>query len=147
MTQKTGNRRRKTEDRQAGRRRRQALRVVTVFSLDFLFFFHVAFLDSLQLQWTGCDHFEVGTTLRTGDNFSFIDFFFFHIQISFAFRTKNHDSSAPIRHHFLYFVGQDVLVALACASLIWIRHAWWHAFCIVAFLSLELLNWWDLRLG
>ena len=25
--------------------------------------------------------------------------------------------------HFLYFVGQDALVALVCASLIWIGHA------------------------
>jgi hypothetical protein len=49
--------------------------------------------------------------------------------------------------HFLFFVGQDALVALVCASLIWIRHAWWHALCIAAFLSLELLNWWGLKLG
>ena len=48
---------------------------------------------------------------------------------------------------FLFFVGQDSLVALVCASLVWIRHAWWHAICVVAFLGVELLNWWDLQLG
>jgi hypothetical protein len=49
--------------------------------------------------------------------------------------------------NFWFFVGQDALVAFVCASLIWIRQPWWHALCIVAFLSLELLNWWTLRLG
>lgn len=49
--------------------------------------------------------------------------------------------------NFSFFVGQDALVALVCASLVWIRQAWWHALCIAAFLSLELLNWWDLKLG
>ena len=45
------------------------------------------------------------------------------------------------------FVGQDLLVALICASLIWIGRSWWHAVCIMAFLGVEILNWWDLKLG
>jgi hypothetical protein len=48
---------------------------------------------------------------------------------------------------FLFYVGQDLFVALVCASLIWIRQSWWHALCIVALLSVELLNWWNLKLG
>jgi hypothetical protein len=48
---------------------------------------------------------------------------------------------------FLYFVGQDSLVALVCVSLIWTRRAWWHGLCIAVFLSLELVNWWSIKLG
>ena len=48
---------------------------------------------------------------------------------------------------FLFFIFQDSLVAVVCASLIWIRYAWWHAICVAAFLGVELLNWWDLQLG
>jgi hypothetical protein len=52
-----------------------------------------------------------------------------------------------INHYFLFFVGQDALVAVVCASLIWIGRTWWHAICIGALLSLELVNWWSLKLG
>ena len=49
--------------------------------------------------------------------------------------------------NFLFFVGQDAFVSLVCASLIWIKRTWWHALCICAFLILELVNWWGLKLG
>jgi hypothetical protein len=48
---------------------------------------------------------------------------------------------------FLFFIGQDSLVAVVCASLILVKWPWWHGVCIVAFLSLEILNWWSLQLG
>jgi|SRR5579871_1315549 len=48
---------------------------------------------------------------------------------------------------FLYFVGQDLLAALVCASLIWTNRSWWHGLCIAALFILELANWWNIKLG
>jgi len=48
---------------------------------------------------------------------------------------------------FWYVIGQDVLIALACALLIWLRRPLWHAIFIAAFAGLEILNWWSLKLG
>src|SRR5271166_2510767 len=96
---KTINRQR--EDRRASRTAHRNLRFVTVFSLHFLVLFHVAGLDRLQFERARSDYFEVRATLGARDDLALVDFLFFHIQIGFAFRTKNHDSSAPIRCHFL----------------------------------------------
>jgi hypothetical protein len=95
---RTSKSRGKEERRTEGRKRRR-LRVVTVFGLHFLFFFHVTFFDGLQLQGTGGDDFEIGATLRARNDLALIYLFFFHIQIGFAFRTKNHDSFTPFRYH------------------------------------------------
>jgi hypothetical protein len=98
-TGKTTGQRKSKSSREREERRTNgkypALGVVTVFRLHFLFFFYIAFFDRLQLQRTGGDDFEVGATLWTRDDLALVDFFFFHIEIGFAFRTKNHDSSTP----------------------------------------------------
>jgi hypothetical protein len=96
--QRKDNRRKKQRNVGQGR---QALGVVTVFGLNFLFFFYVTLFHRLQLQRTGSDHFEVGATLRARNDFALIDFFFFHIQIGFAFRTKHHDASTPFDISFV----------------------------------------------
>ena len=49
--------------------------------------------------------------------------------------------------NFGIFVTQDACVALVCCSLAFVRRTWWHAIWLFPFLALELLNWWNLRLG
>src|ERR1700693_6306805 len=100
---------RQKEDRRTSGRACRNLRVVTVFGLHFFVLFHVAGLDRLQLQRAGRHHLEVGATLGARDDLALVDLFLFHIQISFAFRTKNHDSSAPIRCHVLRYACLDTL--------------------------------------
>src|SRR6267378_473051 len=98
---KTSNRQnsRQNEDKRASRTVGWSLLLVTVVAFHFRIFFHVAGLDRLQLQRTGGHHFEVSATLGARDDLALVDLFLFHVQISFALRTKNHDSSAPIRCH------------------------------------------------
>src|ERR1022692_413932 len=90
---------RQNEDKRASGTAPDRLRVVTVFAFHFFVLFHVAGLDRLQLQRTGGHHFEVRATLGARDNLALVDLFLFHVQISFAFGTKNHDSSASIGCH------------------------------------------------
>ena len=68
----------------------RSLEIVTVFAfLCFFFvFFLVSFFDSFQFERTGGDDFKVGAALGAGNDFPLVDFFFFDVQIGFAFRTQ-----------------------------------------------------------
>ncbi len=59
------------------------------FLLLFLFFL---FLDAGQLQRLDGHDFEVGATLRAGDNLPLVNLILFDIQIAFTFRTNDHNN-------------------------------------------------------
>jgi hypothetical protein len=105
VARRSTTRRNRTEETLVDDDGRRRLGVVTVFTFLFFVFvdFFVAFFDRLQFEWAGGDDFEVSAALRTGDHFPLVDFFFFDVEIVFAFGTKHHKASQAIRTLLIIF--------------------------------------------
>src|SRR5690242_16120527 len=72
---------------------------LAVFVFGFLLFLLVVVLfviHSLQFNGVGRDNFEIGPTLRTRNDFAFLDFFFVNVEIALALRTENHDAFSSL---------------------------------------------------
>src|SRR5215470_16082524 len=93
-------------------------RIITVFSL-FLFFVDVLLFLVHRLEFDGIDgrNLEVHATLRAGEDFSFIDLIFFHVETGFALRTVEHNASVPRARDYdcslLYLVSSTAEVKWA----------------------------------